>query len=171
MGRKSLVPTQLNEGVGRVRFLFLAKKCAMQLDGTLSGDRNLEDTSTVTYDFAFNGSTVEELSETPEGPLLEVKSNLSDSRYNPHLDPRYWGWNVSGREALGQVVDSFDVESVRLGRLDDDDIYHRQRTGIRMESTNVEMWINPSKGYRPERFDFYMHNGGNRVSCHSHLLP
>ena len=147
---ESLVHTA-ERGSWEGSFSFFGEKMRYAADGTMGGEK-------ITYDFAFDGSTVEELSETPEGPLLEIKNNLSDSRYNPHLDPRYWGWNVSGREALGQVVDSFDVESVRLGRLDDDDIYH-VKGGVSGESTNVEMWINPSKGYRPERFDFYRHNG------------
>ena len=128
---------------------------------TVEGGAGLSNGSSkeIAYELAFDGEKVEQLSTRfGEAPLLEIGNDLSTSRYNPHLDPRYWGWNVNGMEDFSQLVDSFKIESVNMVRLNGNDVYHLKGRPSG-EAMNVEIWVNPSRSYRPERFDFSVSSG------------
>ena len=138
-------------------FSFSGQKIHYIVEGGASASNGFS--KEIAYEFAFDGEKVEELGARFDGPpLLEIGNDLSTSRYNPHLDPRYWGWNVNGTEDLGQLVDSFEIESVNMVRLNGNDVYHLKGRPSG-EAMNVEMWVNPSRSYRPERFDFSMSSG------------
>ena len=108
-------------------------------------DRNFEIKGTEQY--AYDGETFETLRETSTGILLSRRSEIVD---DPSDDPRFWGWDLSGGEdSLVMLIDGLDVESIKEVRFNDSDVYHL--TG-KMFGVTIELWLNPKKSYRPERY-------------------
>lgn len=102
-----------------------------------------------TKQFAYDGETFEDLRETPNGRRL---TRGSDVRSNPAHDPRFWGWNLSGDEQLVELIDTLNVEQIQSVNWDSEQVYHIQ--GTVQDAIDVELWLNPQKSYRPERFMF-----------------
>ena len=81
--------------------------------------------------------------------MLSRRSEIVD---DPSDDPRFWGWDLSaGRDSLGMLIDGLDIESIKEVRFNDNDVYHL--TG-KMFGITIELWLNPKKSYRPERYMF-----------------
>ena len=100
-----------------------------------------------TEQYAYDGETFERLRETFNGMSLSRRSEIVD---DPSDDPRFWGWNLSGRdESLVMFIDGLDVESIKAVRLNDGEVYHIKGD---MLGTAIELWLNPKKSYRPERY-------------------
>ena len=102
-----------------------------------------------TEQYAYDGETFETLRETSRGPLLERRSEIVD---DPSNDPRFWGWNLrGGDQSLVMLIDGLEIESIKAVRVNDSDVYH-----IKGKSSGLttELWLNPQKSYRPERYKF-----------------
>ncbi|MYA71508.1 hypothetical protein F4009_11985 [Candidatus Poribacteria bacterium] len=100
-----------------------------------------------TEQYAYDGETFERLRETFNDMSLSRRSEIVD---DPSDDPRFWGWNLSGQDkSLVMLIDGLDVESIKEVRLNDSDVYHIKGD---MLGTTIELWLNPKKSYRPERF-------------------
>ncbi len=102
-----------------------------------------------TEQYAYDGETFETLRETSRGLLLERRSEIIGVPLN---DPRFWGWNLrGGDQSFVMLIDGLKVESVKAVRFNDSDVYH-----IKGKSSGVtmELWLNPKKSYRPERYMF-----------------
>jgi len=102
-----------------------------------------------TEQYAYDGETFETLRETSRGPLLERRSEIVD---DPSNDPRFWGWNLrGGDQSLVMLIDGLEIESIKEVRVNDSDVYH-----IKGKSSGLttELWLNPQKSYRPERYKF-----------------
>ena len=110
-------------------------------------DRNIPIKGTEQY--AYDGETFEKLRETPNGTMLSRRSEIVDDLSN---DPRFWGWNLGGGDqSLVMLIDGLEVESIKEVRFKDSDVYHLKGD---MLGTTVELWLNPKKSYRPERYIF-----------------
>ena len=108
-------------------------------------DRNIELKGTEQY--AYDGETFERLWETFNGIILSRRSEIVDDTFN---DPRFWGWNLGGRDrSLMMIIDGLDVESIKEVRFNDSDVYHIKGKFL---GDTMELWLNPQKSYRPERF-------------------
>ena len=111
---------------------------------------------TGTQQFAYNGETFEMLRETPNGTLL---TRGGDNRYNTSHDPRFWGWNLSGEQPLTDLIDSLDIKNIQTVDWNGDQVYHV--TGSMPDAMmNVDLWFNPEKSYRPERFVYSLQSDG-----------
>ena len=100
-----------------------------------------------TEQYAYDGETFERLRETFNGPSLSRRSEIVD---DPSNDPRFCGWNLrGGDQSLVMLIDGLEVESIKEVRFNDSDVYH-----IKGKSSGLttELWLNPQKSYRPERF-------------------
>ncbi len=110
-------------------------------------DRNIPITGTKQY--AYDGETFETLRETFNGIMLSRRSEIVD---DPSDDPRFWGWDLSGgKESLVMLIDGLDVQSIEKVRFNDSDVYHVKGN---MFGVAIELWLNPKKSYRPERYVF-----------------
>lgn len=123
-----------------------------RLRGSVSKNSTQEDNGessqlSSTEEFAYDGETFERLLTRHGGYLLERKSNVS---YNEFHDPRLWGWNIRGQGTFTDFFDSLDVKNIHSVEMNDIELYHV--TGIIHGDATFEMWINPEKNYRPERF-------------------
>ena len=108
-------------------------------------DRNIPIKGTEQY--AYNGETFEKLRETFNGIVLSRRSELARA---PFDDPRFWGWDLSGGEnSLVMFIDGLDVQSIKEVRFNDSDVYHLKGN---MLDLAIELWLNPKKSYRPERY-------------------
>ena len=108
-------------------------------------DRNIPIKGTEQY--AYNGETFEKLRETFNGIVLSRRSELARA---PFDDPRFWGWDLSGGEnSLVMFIDGLDVQSIEEVRFNDSDVYHLKGN---MLDLAIELWLNPKKSYRPERY-------------------
>ena len=108
-------------------------------------DRNIPLKGTEQY--AYDGETFETLRETFNGMSLSRRSEIVD---DPSDDPRFWGWNLSGQDrSLVMLIDGLDVESIKEVRLNDSAVYYIKGD---MLGTAIELWLNPKKSYRPERY-------------------
>ena len=108
-------------------------------------DRNMPIKGTEQY--AYDGETFERLRETFNGMSLSRRSEIVD---DPSNDPRFWGWNLSGQDqSLIMLIDGLDIESIKEVRLNESDVYHIKGD---MLGTAIELWLNPKKSYRPERY-------------------
>jgi len=110
-----------------------------------------------TKQFAYDGETFEELRETPNGTRL---TRGNDMRYNAAHDPRFWGWNLSEGEPLAALIDAINVEQIQSVEWDNESVYYIK--GTVREAMDVELWLNPQKSYRPERFTFAT-KGGEQI--------
>ncbi len=100
-----------------------------------------------TEQYAYDGETFERLRETSNGILLSRRSEIVDDTSN---DPRFWGWNLGGGDqSLVMLIDGLDIESIKEVRFNDSDVYHLKG---KMSGGTIELWLNPQKSYRPERF-------------------
>jgi hypothetical protein len=110
-------------------------------------DRNFEIKRTEQY--AYDGETFETLRETSNGIMMSRRSEIVD---HPSDDPRYWGWDLSGgEESLVMIIDGLDIESIKEVRFNDNDVYHLKG---KFFGVTMELWLNPKKSYRPERYMF-----------------
>ncbi|MCY3553136.1 MAG: hypothetical protein OXH39_21970 [Candidatus Poribacteria bacterium] len=111
-------------------------------------DRNIPITGTQQY--AYDGETFETLRETFNGIVLSRRSEIVD---DPFDDPRFWGWDLSGggKESLVMLIDELEVESIKEVRFDESDVYHIKGNAY---GVAIELWLNPKKSYRPERYVF-----------------
>ncbi len=110
-------------------------------------DRNIPIKGTEQY--AYDGETFERLRETFNGLSLSRRSKIVD---DPSNDPRFWGWNLNGGEdSLGMLIAELEVESIKEVRFNDSDVYHIKGNA---HGLAIELWLNPKKSYRPERFMF-----------------
>ena len=101
-----------------------------------------------TQQFANNGETFETLRETLNGTKLTRGNNMV---YNRSHDPRFWGWNLSGDASLTNLVESIDVKNIQTVEWNGSQVYHL--TGSMPDAMmDVDLWLNPEKSYRPERF-------------------
>ncbi|MYB92813.1 hypothetical protein F4054_05175 [Candidatus Poribacteria bacterium] len=108
-------------------------------------DRNIPIKGTEQY--AYDGETFERLRETFNGMSLSRRSEIVD---DPSDDPRFWGWNLSGQDqSLVILIDGLDVESIKAVPLNESDVYHIKGN---MLDVAIELWLNPKKSYRPERY-------------------
>ena len=100
-----------------------------------------------TEQYAYDGETFERLWETFNGIVLSRSSKVVEDTFN---DPRFWGWNLTGEEgSLVMVIDGLDVESIKEVRFNGSDVYHIK---AKESGGTTELWLNPQKSYRPERF-------------------
>ena len=135
-------------GTWKGTFEFSGRKmrCVVTQDAILyNPDRNIPITGTEQY--AYDGETFEKLRETSNRIMMSRRSEIVD---DPSDDPRFWGWDLSGGEdSLVMLIDGLDVESIKEVRFNDNDVYHL--TG-KMFGVTIELWLNPKKSYRPERY-------------------
>ena len=102
-----------------------------------------------TEQYAYDGETFERLWETFNGIVLSRSSKVVQDTFN---DPRFWGWNLSGGvESLAMLIDGLDIESIKEVRFNDNDVYHLKGKSF---GVTIELWLNPKKSYRPERYMF-----------------
>ncbi len=107
-------------------------------------DRNLEIKGT--EQFAYDGETFETLEETFNGIVLSRRSEI----IRDTNDPRFWGWDLSGGEgSLLMLIDGLNVLKVEAIRFNDSDVYYIKGN---MMGVAMELWLNPKKSYRPERY-------------------
>ena len=100
-----------------------------------------------TEQFAYDGETFETLRETSRGLLLERRSDIV---YDTSNDPRAWGWTFGdARTSWVMMIDSLDVQQIEEARLNDSDVYYLKGNLLGMVT---ELWLNPKKSYRPERY-------------------
>ena len=110
-------------------------------------DRNIPITGTKQY--AYDGETFETLRETFNGIVLSRRSEIVD---DPFDDPRFWGWDLSGgKESLVMLIDELEVQSIKEVRFNESDVYHIKGNAY---GVAMELWLNPKKSYRPERYVF-----------------
>ena len=108
-------------------------------------DRNIPITDTEQY--AYDGETFEKLRETSHHIVLSRRSEVV---HDPSDDPRFWGWSLSGGEKpLVMLIDGLDIESIKEVRFNDSEVYHLKG---KLFGGTIELWLNPKKSYRPERF-------------------
>ena len=108
-------------------------------------DRNLEIKRT--EQFAYDGETFETLRETFNGIILSRRSEIVD---DPSDDPRLWGWDLSGDEgSLLMLIDGLNILNIEQVRFNDSDVYYIKAN---MMGVAIELWLNPKKSYRPERY-------------------
>ena len=116
---------------------------AIQYDGK-RGDIQLSGTQ----QFAYNGETFETLRETYNETLL---TRGNDKVYNESYDPRFWGWNLSGEVPLVNFINSLDIQNIQQVDWNGSQVYHVK--GLMQEETvKVDLWLNPEKSFRPDRF-------------------
>ncbi|RKU32937.1 hypothetical protein C6499_02305 [Candidatus Poribacteria bacterium] len=103
-----------------------------------------------TEQFAYDGETFETLRETSRGLSLERRSEIV---YDTSNDPRAWGWTFGdAKTPFVMVIDSLvEVESIKEVRFNDSDVYHLKGNFF---GVAIELWLNPKKSYRPERYVF-----------------
>ena len=100
-----------------------------------------------TEQYAYDGETFEELRETSHHIVLSRRSEVV---HDSSDDPRFWGWNLRGGESsLVMFIDGLDIESIKEVRFNDSEVYHIRGN---MFGGTIELWLNPKKNYRPERF-------------------
>ena len=110
-------------------------------------DRNIPIKGTEQY--AYDGETFETLRETFNGIVLSRRSEIAGGLSD---DPRFWGWNLSGGEqSLVMVIDELEVESIKEVRFNESNVYHIKGNAY---GVAMELWLNPKKSYRPERYVF-----------------
>jgi len=151
----------IKHGTWEVAFSFSGPKMYYAVEGDVAmtdGFNQLQN-----YEYSFDGETAEELRRTPNASHLSIYDDPSKSRLGSpaFFDPRYWGWSV-GDEPLGSIFDAFNVTSVSPGSLDGSD-FMVVEGNVSGGPMNVEMWVNPSKGYRPERFEFYLTDNDKEI--------
>lgn len=100
-----------------------------------------------TEQFAYDGETFETLREVSRGLLLEQRSEIV---YDTSNDPRAWGWTFGdAKTSFVMFIDGIEVESITEVRFNDSDVYHIKGNFFGMVT---ELWLNPKKSYRPERY-------------------
>ena len=123
---------------------------------TQYGGRLGETQRSGTQEFAYNGETFEMLRDTLNGTKLTRGNNVV---YNKSHDPRFWGWNLSGDEPLTAFIDSIDIENIQPVEWNGSQVYH-VKGSMPDAMMDVDLWLNPEKSYRPERFMFTNQNEG-----------
>ena len=102
-----------------------------------------------TEQFAYDGETFETLRETSHGLALERRSEIV---YDTSNDPRAWGWTFGdAKTPFVMVIDSLDVQQIEEVLFNESDVYHLKGNLLGMA---IELWLNPKKSYRPERYVF-----------------
>ena len=102
-----------------------------------------------TEQFAYDGETFETLREKSRRLVLERRSEIV---YDTSNDPRAWGWTFGdAKTPFVMVIDSLDVQQIEEVRFNDSDVYHLKGNLL---GVAIELWLNPKKSYRPERYVF-----------------
>ena len=102
-----------------------------------------------TEQFAYDGETFETLREKSRRLLLERRSDIV---YDASNDPRAWGWTFGdAKTPFVMVIDSLDVQQIEEVRFNESDVYHLKGNLL---GVAIELWVNPKKSYRPERYVF-----------------
>jgi hypothetical protein len=109
-----------------------------------------------THEFANNGETYELLQDTLNGKRLTRRNKMM---HNPFHDPRFWGWNLSGDEPLTALIDSIDIKNIQPVEWNGSQVYHIKGSTTNA-TTDVDLWLNPEKSYRPERFVYSLQSKG-----------
>ena len=109
-----------------------------------------------THEFANNGETFELFRDTPNGKKLTRQNKIM---HNPSHDPRFWGWNLSGEEPLLNLIDRLDIKDIQSVEWNGSQVYHIKGS-FSGAGTDVDLWLNPEKSYRPERFVYSIHSEG-----------
>ena len=109
-----------------------------------------------THEFANNGETYELLQDTFNGKKLTRRNKMG---HNPSHDPRFWGWNLSGETPLVDLIDSLDIKNIQLVEWNGSQVYHIKGSTTNA-TTDVDLWLNPEKSYRPERFVYSLQGKG-----------
>ena len=100
-----------------------------------------------TEQFAYDGETYETLRETSRGLLLERRSDIL---YDTNNDPRAWGGSFGdAKTSFVMMIDSIDIQQIEAVRFNESDVYHIKGNLLGMA---MELWLNPKKSYRPERY-------------------
>lgn len=111
-----------------------------------------------TEQFAYDGETFQIFRYKQSVPRLTQQNELV---YNTFHDPRSWGWNLSGKRSLTDFINTLDVQNIQTVEWDGSQVYHV--TSVQ-NTMNIELWLNPEKSYRPERFAFSTPSGvGRRI--------
>ena len=84
----------------------------------------------------------------PTGRVLSRGNTLS---YDESIDPRMWGWSISAEYTLPDILNLYDIEHIETVSGDTGDLY--LLTGSYAGTVDVELWLNPEKSYRPERYN------------------
>ena len=72
--------------------------------------------------------------------------------YDASNDPRAWGWTFGdAKTPFVMVIDGLDVQRIEEVRFNDDDVYYVNGNFL---GVTIELWLNPKKSYRPERYIF-----------------
>ncbi len=100
-----------------------------------------------TEQFAYDGETFQTYRHLPTGPLV---SHSSTPSYDTSVDPRVWGWSLSTEWTLTDILNLYDIEHIQTVPGDTGDLYHL--TGSYGGHVKVDLWLNPEKSYRPERY-------------------
>ncbi len=116
-----------------------------------------ESSSSGTKHFAYDGETFEVLRETPNGKIL---ARGSDVKYRETHDPRFWGWDLSGGKPFIEMIDTITVEKIESVAWETGSVYHIK--GTLEGAVDIDLWLNPEKSYRPERF-IYATKGGDQI--------
>ena len=97
--------------------------------------------------FAYDGETFETYKEGHNGPLLTRDDTTS---YDTSIDPRIWGWSLTSERSLTDILNLYDIQQIEVVSGDTGDLYHLR--GTYTDRMNVELWLDPQKSYRPERY-------------------
>lgn len=125
----------------RVRGTVREDVTSYEADGRITHRQN-------TSEFAYDGQTYETLRQTPQGMQLDRQNEFYAQ---PDLDPRFWGWNLSGREEFAEMIDTLEIQRIEFLRGNGTDVYYVKGES---HSVEVELWINPEASFRPERYSF-----------------
>ena len=109
--------------------------------------------SSGTEQFAYDGETFQIFRYKQSVPRL---TQQNEPVYNTFHDPRSWGWNLSGKRSLTDFINTLDIQNIQTVEWNDSQVYHV--TAVQ-NTMNVELWLNPEKSYRPERFAFSTQSG------------
>ena len=61
------------------------------------------------------------------------------------------------RESFTNFIDRIDVQNIQTVEWNGSEVYHVR--GTLQDSVDIELWVNPEKSYRPERFAFSTPSG------------
>ena len=114
--------------------------------------------SSGTEQFAYDGETFQLFRYEQSVPQMTQQNELI---YNTFHDPRSWGWNLSGKRSLTDFFNTLDVQNIQTVEWKGNEVYHVQAV---KDTKIIELWLNPEKSYRPERFAFSTSSGnGMRI--------
>ena len=123
---------------------------------TQYGDELGEIQYSATHEYANNGETFELLQDTLNGKKLTRRNKMV---FDPSHDPRFWGWNLSGDQPFADLIDNLDIKNIQPVEWNGSKVYHINGSSSDGD-TDLNLWLNPEKSYRPERFVYSIKSGG-----------